>query len=126
MMLRHPPHEDFVMFGLFGSKAKIKTFSPAELRDFLSENEGACVLVDVREDNEWASGHIPGAVHAPLSRFFEAAAKLAKDKSVVFYCQGGVRSKRALGMAKDCGLNAEGHLGGRISAWRSFDFPVAR
>ena len=114
------------MFGLFGSKDKINTFTPAELQDFLRENEGACVLVDVREDNEWSGGHIPGAVHAPLSRFPEAAAQLPKDKSVIFYCQGGVRSKRALGMAKDCGLNAEGHLGGGIAAWRSFDLAVTR
>ena len=114
------------MFGLFRSKDTIKTFTPAELRDFLRENEGAYVLVDVREDNEWGGGHIPGALHAPLSRFSEAAAKLPKDKPVIFYCQGGVRSKRALGMAKDCGMNAEGHLGGGISAWRSFDLPVSR
>jgi rhodanese-related sulfurtransferase len=114
------------MFGLFGSKDKIKTFIPAELRDYLRENEGACVLVDVREDHEWAGGHIPGAVHAALSRFPEAAAQLPKDKSVIFYCQGGVRSKRALDMAKDCGLNAEGHLGGGIAAWRSADLPVTR
>ena len=113
------------MFGLFGSKDKVKTFNPDELRDFLRENEGACVFVDVREDNEWAGGHIPGGVHAPLSRFPEAAAQLPKDKSVIFYCQGGVRSKRALGMAKDCGLNAEGHLGGGIAAWRNADLPVS-
>lgn len=114
------------MFGLFASKDKIKTFTPAELRDFLRENEGACFLVDVREDNEWAGGHIPGAVHAPLSRFPEAAAKLPKDKSVIFYCQGGVRSKRALDMAKECGLNAEGHLGGGIAAWLNLGLPVTR
>lgn len=32
------------MFGLFGSRDKIKTFTPAELRDFLCKNDGACVL----------------------------------------------------------------------------------
>jgi hydroxyacylglutathione hydrolase len=114
------------MFGLFGSKDKITTFTPAELREVLRERGSACVLVDVREDNEWAGGHIPGAIHAPLSRFSEAAAKLPKDKPVIFYCQGGVRSKRALDLSKDCGLKAEGHLGGGIAAWRSFDFPVTR
>jgi len=114
------------MFGLFGSKDKIKTFTPAELRDFLRDHDGACLLVDVREDNEWAGGHIPGAVQAPLSRFTEAAAKLPKDKAIIFYCQGGVRSKRALDMAKGFGLTAEGHLGGGISAWRSFDLPISR
>jgi hypothetical protein len=36
------------MFGLFGSKEKIKTFTPSELRDFLQAQNGACLLVDVR------------------------------------------------------------------------------
>jgi rhodanese-related sulfurtransferase len=114
------------MFGWFGSKSKIKTYTPAELQERLRDHDGACVLVDVREDNEWAGGHIPGAVHAPLSRFAETAVRLPKDKPVIFYCQGGVRSKRALGMAGDHGLSAEGHLGGGISAWRSSGLPTTR
>jgi rhodanese-related sulfurtransferase len=115
------------MFGLFGSKGKrLRTFTPAELSDYLHDIGGDCLLVDVREDNEWAGGHIPGAVHAPLSRFAEAAARLPKDKPVIFYCQGGVRSRRALDMAKDHGLNPEGHLGGGIAAWRDSGLPTTR
>jgi hydroxyacylglutathione hydrolase len=112
------------MFGFFGSKATFKTYAPTELRDHLGATGDACLLVDVREDNEWATGHIPGAHHAPLSRFAEAASRLPREKAVIFYCQGGVRSKRAIGLAKPLGLTVDGHLGGGISAWRGANLPV--
>jgi rhodanese-related sulfurtransferase len=114
------------MFGLFGSKPAIKTYMPTELSEHLRAKKGACLLVDVREDQEWAGGHIRGAVHAPLSRFAEAAEKLPKDLPLIFYCQGGVRSKRAFDAAKAKCLQADGHLGGGLSAWRAAGLPVER
>ncbi len=115
------------MFGwLFGSGSDFKTFNPGELRDLLREKGAPYVLVDVREDNEWASGRIPGAIHVPLSRFAQAAAKIPTGKQIIFYCQSGMRSKSALKLAKNLGLSAEGHLGGGISGWRRYDMPVTR
>ncbi len=115
------------MFGwLFGGGGDFKTLNPGELRDLLREKNSPYVLVDVREDNEWAGGRIPGAIHAPLSRFDQAAAKIPGDKQIIFYCHSGMRSKSALRRAKQLGLNAEGHLGGGISHWRRFDYPITR
>ena len=114
------------MFGWFGSGDKFKTLTPGEVRDMLREKTSAYVLVDVREDNEWANGRIPGAIHAPLSRFAEAAKRIPKDKQVIFYCASGMRSKSALRRAKEHGLLADAHLGGGISAWRSHDMPITR
>ena len=114
------------MFGWFGSGDKLKTLTPGEVRDLLREKDGPYVLVDVREDNEWANGRIPGAIHAPLSRFAECAKRIPKDKQVIFYCASGMRSKTALRRAKEHGLLAEAHLGGGISAWRHHDMPIAR
>jgi rhodanese-related sulfurtransferase len=114
------------MFGWFGSGDRFKTLTPGEVRDMLNKKGGAFVLVDVREDGEWAAGRIPGAIHVPLSRFAEAAKRVPKDKQVIFYCQSGMRSKTALRMAKDHGLLADSHLGGGISAWRRYDMPISR
>jgi rhodanese-related sulfurtransferase len=114
------------MFGWFKSGGDFKSFSAGELRDMMRERDGGVVLADVREDNEWAGGHIPGAVHVPLSRFAAAVAKLPQDKKIIFYCQSGMRSKTALNQAKKLGLPAEGHLGGGISEWRRFEMPIAR
>jgi rhodanese-related sulfurtransferase len=114
------------MFGWFGPGDKFKTLSPGEVRDLLREKDGAYVLVDVREDNEWANGRIPGAIHVPLSRFAQMLGKIPKDKQIIFYCQSGMRSKSALKRAKAHGLLADSHLGGGLSEWRRHDMPISR
>ena len=62
------------------------------------------VLLDVREADEFRSGHIPGAVNQPLSEIDKI--KLAKDKPLYVYCLHGSRSKRAVGILKRMGYSA--------------------
>ena len=57
------------------------------------------ILVDVREADEYASGHIPGAVNAPLSTINNTT--LPKDKPLFLYCLRGTRSKRAARILKN-------------------------
>ena len=56
-------------------------------------NTPGAVLVDVREADEFRSGHIPGAVNVPLSAVGQVT--LPKDKPMFVYCLRGTRSKRA-------------------------------
>jgi rhodanese-related sulfurtransferase len=115
------------MFGWFGfGGGNIKSLSAGELRDLMREKDGALVVIDVREDKEWAGGRIPGAIHAPLSRFAAAMATIPTGKKVVFYCQSGMRSRSAISAAKKMGYEPHGHLGGGISDWRRHDFPIVR
>ena len=62
------------------------------------------VLVDVREADEFAAGHIPGAVNAPLSTLGSAA--LPMDRPLFLYCLRGIRSRRAAGMLRKMGYTA--------------------
>ena len=63
------------------------------------QREGALV-VDVRRDDEWVSGHVKGAIHIPVDDFLErAASELPKDKDLLFICAAGVRSGLAAEMA---------------------------
>lgn len=81
------------------------------------------VLIDVREDNEWAAGHIPGAIHNPLSRFDIAA--LPKDKRVVFYCRSGRRTLKALELAQTGGRpDVKAHFGGSMIVWTAAGEPL--
>lgn len=114
------------MFGWFGSGDKFKTLSPGEVRDMLRQKDSPYVLVDVREDSEWANGRIPGAIHVPLSRFAQSAGKIPGGKQVIFYCATGMRSRSALRLAKAHGLTADSHLGGGLSEWRRHDMPIHR
>lgn len=72
------------------------------------------LLVDVREADEFQSGHIPGAVNEPLSEI--ARTSLPKDKPLYLYCLRGTRSKRAAGILKQMGYTAKS-IGG-ISSYK--------
>ncbi|MCA0425435.1 MAG: rhodanese-like domain-containing protein [Proteobacteria bacterium] len=76
---------------------------------------GAVHVVDVREPGEFASGHVPGAINLPLSRFDAAA--LPTDRPVILMCQAGGRSARALGAC--AGRDDIRHYPGGMSGWRA-------
>lgn len=68
------------------------------------------VLVDVREAEEFAAGHIPGAVNLPLSMIETVA--LPKDTPLFLYCLRGSRSLRAVGILKRMGYTNLRSIGG--------------
>ena len=68
------------------------------------------VLADVREADEYAAGHIPGAVNLPLSRI-EAVA-LPRNTPLFLHCLRGSRSQRAAGILKRMGYTAVRSIGG--------------
>ena len=72
------------------------------------------ILVDVREADEFATGHIPGAVNAPLSTISNTT--LPKDVPLFLYCLRGSRSKRAAGILKKMGYTVKS-IGG-ISGYK--------
>ena len=72
------------------------------------------ILVDVREADEFASGHIPGAVNAPLSTI--TSTTLPKTAPLFLYCLRGSRSKRAAGILKKMGYTVKS-IGG-ISGYK--------
>ena len=72
------------------------------------------ILVDVREADEFATGHIPGAVNAPLSTIGNTT--LPKDAPLFLYCLRGSRSKRAAGILKKMGYTVKS-IGG-ISGYK--------
>lgn len=66
------------------------------LRDYMNRHEEhAYVLVDVRQPDEYAAGHIPGAVLMPLGEISGRMAELPVDRDIVFYCRSGKRSRAA-------------------------------
>ena len=72
------------------------------------------VLLDVREVDEFCSGHIPGAINVPLSII--ESTTLPKDKPLYVYCLRGTRSRQAVGILRRKGYDAKS-IGG-IAAYK--------
>ncbi len=90
--------------------------------------DGSILLVDVREADEFAAGHIEGALFNPLSRFDPTKLPIAGDgQKVVIYCRSGRRSVTAMEQARLAGRrDANTHFGGGILAWLNAGLPVVQ
>ncbi|SES13443.1 rhodanese-like domain-containing protein [Salisediminibacterium halotolerans] len=76
------------------------------------------LIIDVREEHEFKSGHIRGSKNFPLSRLHESAAKLPNNKELVLICRSGNRSKSAAKKLRKQGFQHLINVQGGISSWR--------
>lgn len=88
--------------------------------DELTRN-GSHLLLDVREDDEWAAGHAPQARHVPLSQV--RTASLPTDRPIVAVCRSGKRSSKAVKALTARGLDAINLTGG-MTAWKKAGLEV--
>src|SRR5919201_4280234 len=98
-------------------KSRIDEVDPAEVREQASNG---AVLVDVREVDEWSSGHIPGAKHVPKSYLESRIEGAAPDRSqhVILYCQSGNRSAFAADtLMQQLGYENVESMKGGITLW---------
>lgn len=86
--------------------------------------DGSVLLVDVREDGEFAQARIPGSVSLPLSRFDPDAIAPAPGQRVVFSCAVGIRSLRAVDASLARGLRYDAHYLGGLKDWMMAGEPV--
>jgi sulfur-carrier protein adenylyltransferase/sulfurtransferase len=109
-------------------KSRIDEVDPSEVRDRLAHG---AVVVDVREAEEWAGGHIPGAVHVPKSMLESRIEGASSDRSVpvVLYCASGNRSAwAARTLLDDLGYQHVESMTGGFTLWkdRGYDVDVPR
>jgi rhodanese-related sulfurtransferase len=81
------------------------------------------VFLDVREDDEWAAGHAPDAIHIPLGELAERVGELAAERRVVCICRSGNRSGRANAWLRARGIDSMNMTGG-MQAWAEAGHPV--
>jgi rhodanese-related sulfurtransferase len=74
-------------------------------------------LLDVREDDEWAAGHIDGAVHIPMSGLLARIAEVPKDRDVVVVCKVGSRSAQVTAYLRQQGWETVRNLDGGLVSW---------
>jgi rhodanese-related sulfurtransferase len=85
-------------------------------------------LVDVREESEWAAGHLPGAIHLGKGIIERDIEKAIPDTSaeIVLYCGGGFRSALAADNLQKMGYTNVASMDGGFRAWTEAGFPIAR
>ena len=84
------------------------------INDYAAEiGRGECTLIDVREANEFAAGHLPGAINMPLSELSADSLKLAEVKAPLYlYCKSGARSAAAERIFYQAGFTEAQNIGG--------------
>jgi len=91
-------------------------------------NRERAVLVDVREPEEFATGHMIGAKNVPLNQLDEKLASTVKNKTVplLLVCATGARAQRAVAMAKKLGYEQAQAVAGGLKAWKEANLPVEK
>jgi sulfur-carrier protein adenylyltransferase/sulfurtransferase len=102
-------------------KAEIDEVGAADARE-----HGGALFVDVREQDEWDEGAVPGAVHIPRGQLESRIEGLVPDRSreIVVYCAGGSRSAFAAKSLGELGYENVSSLAGGFTDWKRNGFPV--
>jgi thioredoxin len=113
---------------LFGCTKKegLQDLAATEFQSELKSAEPGQIL-DVRTSDEYANGHIEGAILADITSdaFQNAVANLDKSKTVYVYCLSGGRSSSAAGQLQAMGFKSVVNLTGGMLAWQSANLPVS-
>lgn len=91
-------------------------------------NREDAVVIDVRETDEFAAGHLPNARHIPAKDIITRIAELAelKEKPLIVVCTSGVRSGQVSAQLQKQGFTDTNFLDGGIDAWKRANLPLTR
>jgi len=105
-------------------KAEIDEVDAVRARELVES--GDPLIVDVREQDEWDEGHVPGAIHIPRGYLESRIESAAPDRSqqILLYCSAGNRSAFAAKTLQELGYDEPVSLAGGFTDWKRNGFPV--
>jgi len=111
---------------LSGSAGGVTNLTPAQA--VLLMNQGKVLILDVRNEEEFASGHIQGAKNIPMSELAERVKEIEKfkEKEVLVHCQRGIRSKAACSILRGQEFTLLANLQGGIDSWIDAKMPLVK
>ena len=101
-------------WAMLTSAAPVREVDQGALEDRLPE----VVLLDVREPEEFASGHVPGALNLPQADLATRLSEIPRDRALYLICQGGFRSLRAAQFLSQMGYSDVASVSGGTEGWR--------
>jgi rhodanese-related sulfurtransferase/DNA-binding transcriptional ArsR family regulator len=112
-----------VVRGYFDQRDSLEPVSRVELMERVKA--GLVTVLDVRPEDEFALGHVPGAINIPLGQLEKRLAEIAPDQEIVAYCRGPycVLSYEAVALLRARGFNAH-RLQDGLPEWRAAGLPV--
>jgi glyoxylase-like metal-dependent hydrolase (beta-lactamase superfamily II)/rhodanese-related sulfurtransferase len=90
----------------------------------VAHRAAATVLLDVREPEEYAHGHVPGAINLPQAELASRLDEVPRDRPVMTICQSGMRSLRSAQFLEQMGYDTVANVEGGTAAWRASGNPV--
>ena len=108
------------------AKKNVTEVSPAEAAAKLKT--GDAVIVDVREKDEWAEGHIPEAIHLSRGTLELEIEETVPDPdaAIICHCGGGGRSALAAESLQKMGYKNVRSMAGGVKAWETAGLPVTK
>ncbi|HLJ81039.1 MAG TPA: rhodanese-like domain-containing protein, partial [Ktedonobacterales bacterium] len=92
--------------------------------DTLAARPSRANVLDVREPEEYAAGHVPGAASLPQSELATRLDEVPRDRPVLVICQSGARSRRSAQFLARMGYADVASVAGGTAAWREAGRPV--
>jgi rhodanese-related sulfurtransferase len=109
------------------AKQRVREISIDDVKARLDRDENF-LLIDVREESEYANDHLPGAIHlgkGVIERDIEERVPQL-DTALVLYCGGGYRSALAADNLQKMGYTSVLSMDGGIRGWREKRFPLTK
>ena len=109
------------------AKKRVKETNVQDVKHRMDAGE-KMIVVDVREDNEWANGHLPGAIHlgkGVIERDIEARVPDTSAK-IILYCGGGFRSALSADNLQKMGYTNVESMDGGWKGWLDAGFPTQK
>ena len=107
------------------AKSRIRELTVQDVRSKL-DSDRSFFLVDVREESEWAGGHLPSAIHLSkgiIERDIEATVA-DSGAEIICYCGGGYRSALVADNLRKMGYTNVWSMDGGFSGWRAAGLPI--
>ena len=106
-------------------KNELEPFTRISVREAKEMIDGGDVqVIDTREPDEHAEGHVPGSINIPHMATLPRAAELATDRPIVFICKSGNRSAVAAEFAATMGLEDLYNVEGGHDEWVVAGYPM--
>jgi len=105
---------------LISKTQKLTVQEVCEEIEYISDS----LILDVRSESEWESGHIVNSINIPLNHLSERLRDLRVNRFILVHCEGGYRSSIACSILEVHEIKEFADLMGGISAWESANLPI--